>query len=115
MHRVYVPKKKTRFCVLSRNGCCEFHVKLLRSEYCDSKPDQREKIKKRTLTQVPGTSYQNLFVLQNMFRKIPFSVIYHLSNFDSLMQSGINILINTFAHVCKPIHDVIIIPVSSDL
>ena len=115
MHRVNVKKKKTRFCVLSRQGYCEFHVKLLRPEYCDSKQDQREKIKKRTLTQVPGTSYQNLFVLQNMFRKIPFSVIYHLSNFHSLIQSGFNILINTFAHVCKPIHDVIIIPVSSDL
>ena len=36
----------------------------------------------------PGTSYQFLFELQNMFRKIPFLVIYHLGNFDDLIQSG---------------------------
>ena len=34
-----------------------------------------------------GTNYQFLFELQNLFRKSPFLVIYHLGNFD-LVQSG---------------------------
>ena len=64
---------------------------------------------------VSGTSYHSLFVSQNMFRKIPFVVVYHLGNFDDLLQSGFGIVPNiTFDNLCKPIHDVIIIPVSSD-
>ena len=38
-------------------------------------------------TRGPGTTYQSLFVIQNMFRKIHFLVIYYLGNFDDLMQS----------------------------
>ena len=33
-------------------------------------------------------SYQLYFKLKNNFRKIPFSVIYELRNFDDLTQSG---------------------------
>ena len=50
-----------------------------------------------------------------MFRKILFLAIYHLGKFDDLIQSGFGIIPNnTFANLCKPIHDVTIIPVSSD-
>ena len=56
----------------------------------------------------PGISYQSLFGLQNMVRKIYFLVIYHPDNFDDLMQSGF------WVNLCKPIHDVIILLVSSD-
>ena len=34
------------------------------------------------------TSYQFLFGVQEMFTKFPFSVIYHMENFDDLIQSG---------------------------
>ena len=49
-----------------------------------------------------------------MFRKIPFSVILHLDIFDGLMQGGFWVIAKiTFANLCKLIHDVIIIAVSS--
>ena len=35
-----------------------------------------------------GTNYQSLFMLQNMLRKIPFQVTYHLGNFDDLTQGS---------------------------
>ena len=60
----------------------------------------------------PETSYQSLLELQNMFRKIPFLVIYNLGNFDDLIQSGFWVIPKiTFA---KIIHGAIIIPVSYD-
>ena len=50
-----------------------------------------------------------------MCKKIPFLVIYHPSNFDDLIQSGFSVIPKiTFVNLWKPIHDVIIIPVSSD-
>ena len=59
-------------------------------------------------------SYQSLFMLQNMFRKIPYLVIYHVRNFDDLMQSGFQVIPKiTFLNLCKPVKDVIIIPVLS--
>ena len=61
-----------------------------------------------------GNIDQSFFGLQNMSRKIPFLVIYRLGNFDDLMQSGVWVVAKTtFAYLCKPIHNVIIIPVSS--
>ena len=36
----------------------------------------------------PGTSDQLLFILQNKFRKIPLLVIYYLTKFDDVIQSG---------------------------
>ena len=36
----------------------------------------------------PGTSDQLLFRLQNKFRKIPSLVIYYLTKFDDVIQSG---------------------------
>ena len=56
-----------------------------------------------------GTSYQSLFGVQNMFRKIPFLVIYHLGNCDFSVIPKIEV-----DNLCKPIHDVITVPVSSD-
>ena len=53
--------------------------------------------------------------MQNIFRKIPFLVIYHLGNFYDLIQSGFSVTPKIiFDNLYKPIHDVIIIPVSSD-
>ena len=61
------------------------------------------------------TSYHCLFGLKIMFRKIPVSVMYNLGNFDDLIQTSFWVIPKvTFANLCKPIHDVIIIPVSSD-
>ena len=37
---------------------------------------------------VPGTSDQSLFRLQNKFRKIPLLVMYYLTKFDDVIQSG---------------------------
>ena len=55
-------------------------------------------------------------MLQNMFRKIPYLVIYHVRNFDDLMQSGFQVIPKiTFLNLCKPVKDVIIIPVLSVL
>ena len=62
----------------------------------------------------PGTSYQSLCGLQKMFRKIPFLAIYHLGNFDDLIQSGFLVIPKiSFANLCNPALN-IIIPVSSD-
>ena len=35
--------------------------------------------------QLPGTSDQSLFMLQNKFRKIPLLVIYYLTKFDDII------------------------------
>ena len=44
-----------------------------------------------------------------------FSVIYHLANFDALIQSDFSLISKiTFANLCKTFHDVIIISVSTD-
>ena len=37
---------------------------------------------------VPGTSDQSLFRLRNKFRKIPLVVMYYLTKFDDVIQSG---------------------------
>ena len=49
-----------------------------------------------------------------MFKKTP-SVVYYLGNFDDLIQSD-TVLFDTLilCYLCKPIHDFIIISVSSD-
>ena len=71
------------------------------------------------------TSYQSLFGLQSVFRKKHFLVILRqfwtwfkfvtLGNLDDLIQSGFWVLKKTtFVNSCKPVHDVIIIPVPSD-
>ena len=58
-----------------------------------------------------GTS---IFLGCKTFKKIPFLVIYDLGNFDNLIQSGFWIITKiTFANLCKPVHDIISIPVSS--
>ena len=63
----------------------------------------------------PGTSYQSVFGLQNMFRKNPFLKIYYLSNIVNLIQSGVWVVSKiAFANLCKPVHDVRIILISSD-
>ena len=50
-----------------------------------------------------------------MFRKVPFLVIDHLSNFDYFIQNYFWVIPKiTFANLCKPVQSVIIIPVSSD-
>ena len=36
----------------------------------------------------PGTSDQSLFILQNKFRKISLLVMYYLTKFDNVIQSG---------------------------
>ena len=36
----------------------------------------------------PGTSDQSLFMLQNKIRKIPLLVMYYLTKFDDVIQSG---------------------------
>ena len=36
----------------------------------------------------PGTNDQSLFTLQNEFRKIPLLVIYYLTKFGDVIQSG---------------------------
>ena len=61
----------------------------------------------------------NYFGLQNMFRKIPILGIYHLINYDDLMESGVwvipKIIFTNLGNLqFRPIHRVIIIPVSSD-
>ena len=63
----------------------------------------------------PVTSYEFLFGLQNMVRKIPFLVINHLGNFDDLRKRRFWVVPKIpFANLCKPIYDAIIMPVSSD-
>ena len=50
-----------------------------------------------------------------MFRKISFLVIYHLGKVDSLIQKSFRVIPKiTIDNLRKAIHDVIIIPVSSD-
>ena len=47
--------------------------------------------------------------------KLPFVVIYHLGNFDNLIQGDFWVIPKTkFVNLCKLIHDVIVIPVTSD-
>ena len=46
-----------------------------------------------------------------MFIKVCFSLIYHLTNFDALVDSGFCVIPKTtFANLCKSVFDVIIIP-----
>ena len=47
----------------------------------------------------PGTSDQSLFMLQNKFRKIPLLVMYCLTKFDNLIQSGL--WVNSKNSICK--------------
>ena len=58
----------------------------------------------------------SLFGLQNMFRKTPFLVIFHLGIFDNLTRRFSWVIPKiAFANLCKPMQDVLIIPVSSHL
>ena len=53
--------------------------------------------------------------LVTSFKKFLVLVIYHLGNIDESIQSGICVIPKiTFANLCKPICNVVIIPVSSD-
>ena len=55
-----------------------------------------------------GTSYSSLFGLQNMFKKIPFVVIYHQGNFDELLHGGFWVIPKiAFANLSKSIHSLI--------
>ena len=57
----------------------------------------------------------SLYGSKNMFRKVPFLVIDHLSNFDDFIQNYFWVIPKiTFANLCKPVQSVIIILVSSD-
>ena len=60
----------------------------------------------------PGTSDQSLFILENMFIKIPFLFIYYLTKFDVTHNSFLIIPKTTCANLCKPIHDIINYPTS---
>ena len=54
------------------------------------------------------TSDQSLFRLQNKSRKMPSLVIYYLTNFDDITQSGFWVIPKiTSANLCKPILDII--------
>ena len=56
----------------------------------------------------------NLSLGCKTFLENPFLFMYHLGNFDHLIQSGFWVIPKiTFAHLCKPIHN-IIIPVLCD-
>ena len=56
----------------------------------------------------PGTSDQLLFRLRNKFRKIPLLVMYYLSKFDDVIQSGFWVILKiTSANLCKSIYDII--------
>ena len=56
----------------------------------------------------PGTSDQSLFWIWNKFRKIPLLVMYYLSKFDGVIESGSRVIPKlTPANLCKPIHDII--------
>ena len=49
-----------------------------------------------------------LFRLRNKFTKISLLVIYYLTKFDGVTQSGFSVILNiTPANLCKPIHDII--------
>ena len=55
-----------------------------------------------------GTRHLLLFRLRNKFTKISLLVIYYLTKFDGVIQSGFSIIPNvTPANLCKPIHDII--------
>ena len=67
------------------------------------------------ISTLPGTSWHSLFGLQNIFRKILFLLIYHLGNFDDLIQCGCWIIPKIIlANLGRPIHNIVTIPVSSD-
>ena len=54
------------------------------------------------------TSDQGLFRIQNKFIKIPLLVIYYLTRFDDVIQSGFLVIPKTAsANLCKPIYDII--------
>ena len=54
---------------------------------------------------------KNMF--HNLFRKVPFSVIYYQGDFDDLIHHGSWVVSKIrFANLCELIHDAIIIPVS---
>ena len=56
----------------------------------------------------PGTSDQLPFRLRNKFRKISLLVIYYLTKFDDVMQSGFWVIPKvTSANLCTAIHDII--------
>ena len=51
---------------------------------------------------------QSLFRLQNKFRKIRLLVMYYMTKFDDIIQSGFSVIPKiTSASLCKPIHDII--------
>ena len=55
----------------------------------------------------PGTSNQSLLRLQKKFKKNPLLMMYYLTKFDGVIQSGFWVIPkNTFA-TCKPIHEII--------
>ena len=55
-----------------------------------------------------GTRGRLLFRLRNKFTKISLLVIYYLTKFDGVIQSGFWVIPNiTSANLCKPIHDII--------
>ena len=55
-----------------------------------------------------GTRDLLLFRLRNKFTKFSLLVIYYLTKFDGVIQSGFWIIPNiTSANLCKPIHDII--------
>ena len=55
-----------------------------------------------------GTRHLLLFRLRNKFTKISLLVIYYLTKFDGVIQSGFSVIPNiTPANLCKPIHDII--------
>ena len=59
----------------------------------------------------PGTSDQSLFRLQSKFRKIPLLVVYYLTKFDDVIESGFWVFLKIrSANLCKPIYDIINIP-----
>ena len=61
----------------------------------------------------PGTSDQLLFRLQNKSTEIPLLVMYCLANYDDVIYSSFPVIPKiTSANLCKPIHDVINIPLS---
>ena len=55
-----------------------------------------------------GSRHLLLFRLRNKFTKISLLVIYYLTKFDGVIQSGFSVIPNiTPANLCKPIHDII--------
>ena len=56
----------------------------------------------------PGTSNQSLFRLQSKFRKMPLLVIYYLTKFDHIIQSGSWVIPKiTSENLCKLIWEII--------